>query len=160
MSHDEPDLRHPHGWTGEERRGIDGVTLKLMTEVRVAMENHEKKEESKFTELKAEIRENREESDVRHAEVLNRFNNMQSSTMTLLQTNNNTTNEIHKMFKQAFPEGDVQAHRKAHEAWIEKDKADKDFWVKLKLEVVKWGLLAGAGWAGIALWAAFVQGPK
>lgn len=154
------DLRHPHGWTGEERRSIDGVTLKLMTEVRVAMENHEKKEETKFTELKAEIRETRIESDNRHTEVLDRFNAMQESTMSMLNINNGTTNEIHRMFKEAFPEGDVQAHRKAHEHWIEKDRADKEFWLKLKLEVVKWGVVAMVGWAGIALWTAFVQGPK
>ena len=159
-NHDEPDLRHPHGWTGEERRGIDGITLKLMTEVRVAMEAHERKEEQTFKELKAEIKENRVESDVRHSEVLNRFEHMQKSTMGLLQANNNTTNEIHKMFKEAFPEGDVQAHRKAHENWIKKAEADKEFWLKLKMEVVKWAVVAAAGWAGIALWTAFVQGPK
>ena len=154
------DLTSPHGWTGEERRGIDGITLKLMTEVRVAMEAHEKKEEATFKELKAEIRENRDESDVRHSEVLNRFEHMQKSTMGLLQANNTTVNEIHKMFVKAFPDGDADAHRKAHEHWIEKDKADKEFWLKLKLEVVKWGVVAMVGWAGIALWTAFIQGPK
>ena len=61
------DLAHPQGWTGDERRGIDGITLKLMTEVRVAMEAHERKEEQTFKELKEEIRENRVESDNRHS---------------------------------------------------------------------------------------------
>lgn len=154
------DLTTPHGWTGEERRGVDGITLKLMTEVRIAMEAHEKKEEQKYSEIKAEIKENRTESDARHTEVLGRFTEMQKSTMGLLQANNTTVNEIHKMFKEAFPEGDVQAHRKAHEHWIEKDKADKEFWLKLKLEVVKWGAVALIGWVGIALWTAFIQGPK
>lgn len=154
------DLTQPRGWTGDERRSIDGVTLKLMTEMRLVIENHEKKEAVTFNELKAEIKENRTESDARHTEVLDRFTEMQRSTMALLQTNNTTVNEIHKMFKEAFPEGDVQAHRKAHESWIEKDKADKEFWVKLKGDVIKWAVLAVLGWGGIVLWAAFVQGPK
>ena len=154
------DLTKPQGWTGEDRRGIDGITLKLMTEVRVAMEAHEKKEEATFKELKAEIKENREESDVRHAEVLNRFNHMQTSTMTLLQTNTNTTNEIHKMFLKSFPDGDMDAHRRAHESWIKKADAEKEFWMKLKQNTINWIVVAVLGWGGIALWAAFLQGPK
>ena len=156
---DDRDLARPHGWTGEERRGIDGITLKLMAEVRIAMEASDKKNTDTFKELKAEIRENREESDVRHAEVLNRFGAMQTSTMALLQTNTATTNEVHKMFKEAFPEGDISAHRRAHENWIKKDEADNDFWLNLKKEVVKWGVIAILGWVGIVLWAAFLNGP-
>lgn len=152
------DLTHPLGWTGDERRGLDGIALKLMTEVRIAMVAHEKKEEATFKELKDEIKENRVESDVRHEEVLRRFESMQHSTMTLLQANTGTTNEIHKMFKEAFPGGDVSEHRKAHEHWIAKDLADKEFWLKLKLEVVKWAAVAIVGWAGIALWTAFLKG--
>ncbi len=153
------DLTRPQGWTGEERRGIDGVTLKLMSEVRAAMEAHERKEAATFQELKAEIRENRDESDARHAEVLHRFESMQSSTMVMLQANNTTANEIHKMFKEAFPEGDVAAHRKAHEHWIAKDLAEKEFWLKLKQDVVKWVVIAALSWVGIVIWAAFIKGP-
>lgn len=147
-------------WAGEERRGIDGVTLKLMTEVRIAMEAHEKKEEATFREIKAEIKGNRVESDIRHEEILARFSQMQASTMGLLQTNNSTTNEIHKMFKEAFPEGDVQAHRKAHESWIKKAEADKEFWLKLKQSTVNWIVIAVLSWIGIVLWAAFAHGPN
>lgn len=124
------------------------------------MEVHEKKEEATFKELKNEIRENRVESDQRHSEVLGRFEQMQTSTMNLLHANTSTTNEIHKMFKEAFPEGDVQAHRKAHENWIKKAEADKEFWMKLKQNTVNWVVVALIGWGGIALWAAFLQGPK
>lgn len=53
----------------------------------------------------------------------------------------------------------MNEHRKAHESWIEKDHADKEFWVKLKLEVVKWGVAMVLGWVGIALWTAFLKGP-
>lgn len=154
------DITHPYGWTGEERRGIDGVTLKLMTEVRVAMEAHEKKEEVKYNEIKAEIKENRLESDARHAEVLGRFEQMQSSTMSMLTANNSVATDIHRLFKEAFPEGDVAAHRKAHEQWIKKDNEDRMFWLKLKQSVVNWVVLAIIGWGGIALWTAFLQGPK
>lgn len=156
----EHDLIPSQGWTGGERRGIDGLTLKLMTEVRVAMEAHEKKEAQTFDEIKTDVKQNRVASELRHEEVLGRFEQMQTSTMTLLSANNSTTNEIHKMFKEAFPEGDVQGHRKSHEHWIQKDKDDKEFWLKLKQNTLNWVVIAVLGWMGLALWAAFLQGPK
>lgn len=147
-------------WDGTERRGIDGMTLQLMAEVRKTMETHEKAEKDKFDEIKKVMTENRVASEERHSELTTRFDGMQQSTMTLLQTNNQTVNEIHKLFKLAFPEGDAAGHRKAHEAWIEKERQDKEFWVKLKQHVINWAVLAVVGWGGIGLWALLLQGPK
>lgn len=42
-------------WTGDERRGIDGITLKLMAEVRATMEAHEKMEQRQFTGLQDQV---------------------------------------------------------------------------------------------------------
>jgi hypothetical protein len=150
----------PREWTGDERRGIDGITLKLMAELRAVMEKHEQGENKTFNDIKIEIKDNRNESERRHSEVLDRFAAMQTSTMALLQANTSTTNEIHKLFKEAFPQGDAQAHRKAHEHWIEKDKTDREFWLKLKQNTVNAIVLAAAGWIGLAVWAAFLKGPN
>jgi hypothetical protein len=42
-------------WSGEERRGIDGMTIRLMAEVRAAMEKHEQMEAKQFQELDKRI---------------------------------------------------------------------------------------------------------
>ena len=146
-------------WDGTERRGIDGITLQLMAEVRKAMESHEKAEAGEMHEIKTLIKENKRDSERRHDELGKRFDAMQQSTSALLFDNNKTTTEIHKMFKTAFPDGDGEAHRKAHEAWIEKDKAEREFWIKLKGDAIRWAFIAVAGWAGLALWSAFLKGP-
>ena len=146
-------------FTGQERRSIDGVSLQIMGEVRQVFAEHEKREGETFRGMKEEIQHNRKESDARHCELLERFEGMQNSTTKLLEANQTTVNEIHKMFKKAFPEGDVDAHRKAHEYLMEKDKEDKEFWLKIKQDVVKWVAVAAIGWGGIVLWAAFLKGP-
>ena len=146
-------------WDGTERRGVDGVALQLMVEVRKAMDKHEADEKEVFTEIKDLIKEKDESSKKRHNELSGRFDAMQQSTASLLFENNRTTSEIHKLFKAAFPEGDAESHRKAHESWIAKDKADREFWTKLKGDAIRWVFFAAAGWAGVVLWAAFVKGP-
>ncbi len=147
-------------WDGTERRGIDGLTLQLMTEVRKAMEAHEKAEAGEMHEIKTLIKENKRDSERRHDELGKRFDAMQQSTASLLFENNRTTSEIHKLFKAAFPQGDAESHRKAHEAWMAKEREERAFWLKLKEDVIKWAVVAVLGWGGIALWAAFVKGPQ
>lgn len=146
-------------WDGTERRGVDGIALQLMAEVRKAMEKHEKAEASEMNELKAMIKERDEAGQKRHDDLGKRFDAMQQSTASLLFENNKTTSEIHKLFKAAFPDGDSEAHRKAHERWIEKDKAEREFWIKLKGDAIRWALTAVAAWAVLALWSAFLKGP-
>ena len=158
MMHQTADGRVPE-WDGNERRGIDGITLKLMAEVRAAMEKHEKDEQVVFTEIKEMIKEKDEASEQRHRDLGARFDAMQQSTSALLFENNRTTSEIHKLFKAAFPDGDAESHRKAHEHWIEKDKQDKEFWLDIKKKAVGAAVTAVLLWAGIALWTAFLKGP-
>ena len=146
-------------WDGTERRGVDGIALQLMVEVRKAMDKHEADEKEVFTEIKDLIKEKDESSKQRHNELSGRFDAMQQSTASLLFENNRTTSEIHKLFKAAFPEGDAESHRKAHESWIAKDKAEKEFWLKIKTDAIKTVVVGVMVWAGMALWAAFLKGP-
>ena len=146
-------------WNGEERRGIDGMTLQLMAEMRAMLERHEIMEDKKFEAIKQDIETHTEASERRHGELVRRFDAMQQSSLSLLQANNQTTQEIHKMFKTAFPNGDADSHRRAHEAWMEKDKAEREFWLHLKKQVVGWGATAAIAWAAMLLWAVFIKGP-
>ena len=123
------------------------------------MDKHEEDEREVFTEIKDLIRDNKAESEKRHEELGKRFDAMQQSTSHLLFENNKTTSEIHKLFKAAFPEGDAQAHRKAHEDWIAKSEAERKFWLSIKEKAVASIITGAVLWAGIVLWAAFVKGP-
>ncbi len=67
---------------------------------------------------------------------------------------------ITKLMADAFPQGDLYGHRKAHVAWIEEVEQRTDFYRTLKKKLVEWGLLGFLGWAIYALWTAFLQGPN
>ncbi|MGB4817556.1 MAG: hypothetical protein WBP33_00455, partial [Saprospiraceae bacterium] len=60
----------------------------------------------------------------------------------------------------AFPRGDPDAHRLHHELAIRKAEASASFWQTLATELAKYGLIGFIGWAGYALWKAFLAGPK
>jgi len=60
----------------------------------------------------------------------------------------------------AFPNEDPDGHRLAHEEMIATIRARREFWQKLVFEITKYGLLGALGWAAIALWGAFLKGPK
>lgn len=76
----------------------------------------------------------------------------------------NETVEMKAMLQEAlhasFPEGDADGHRRHHEALIRKAEESAEFWAKMKLEIYKYGLFGFLGWAGYALWQAFLKGPK
>lgn len=146
-------------WDGHERRSIDAITLQLMAEMRKTMERHESREDALLDEIKTMVGDNKKESERRHAELSQRFEQMQQSTHALIFENNRTTSEIHKLFKEAFPDGDAVSHRQSHEKWIAKAEAEERFWLNIKEKAVTAIVIAVIGWAGLALWAAFLQGP-
>lgn len=69
-------------------------------------------------------------------------------------------NEIARVLLRAFPGGDADGHRRHHELAIQKAEASTKFWQTMSTEISKWGLLGFLGWAGFALWKAFLAGPK
>lgn len=67
---------------------------------------------------------------------------------------------VEDILRKALPDGDAEGHRRYHETVIAKIESQKQFYDKLLLELVKYGLLGFAGWAAYALWQAFLKGPK
>lgn len=145
-------------YNGVERRR--DMTLEVMREMREWFEKHEEEEHRKFETIRDEIAETRRSSEDRHGEIVRRMENMSQSTLNVVSEQNRALQEIHSLFKKAFPEGDAEKHRQAHEDWIEKAEEDKVFWRKLKQHVINWAVVAALGWAGIILWAAFLKGPQ
>jgi hypothetical protein len=60
----------------------------------------------------------------------------------------------------AFPNSDPLTHRKGHEAEIAKLEAKTKFYDDLRSAVAKWGLIGILSFASIAIWKAFLVGPK
>lgn len=139
-------------WDGAERRTTFAVaeaeTFNLIMETRVAVEEHKQEMHKQFQDIKEELD--------HHA---NRVEKLSESTLTVIEKQNSLIKEIRDAFTKAFPEGDAESHRKAHEAWIEKDKADQEFWLKLKQNTINWIVIAILSWVGLVVWGAFVQGP-
>ena len=67
---------------------------------------------------------------------------------------------ITTLMSDAFPAGDLHGHKRAHAAWIEEVEERTDFYRNMKKKLVEWGLLGFLGWAGYALWQAFLLGPR
>lgn len=148
-------------WNGiNSRKQADYIFLELMVETRKMMGDHERREESTFQALRDELLHTRSESEHRHEELTKRFDSMMQSTLSLINANNTTTQEIHKLFKLAFPEGDVEAHRRAHEAWNAKATKEEEFWLDIKKKAVGAVVTAVVLWVGVELWGAIVAGPK
>lgn len=139
-------------WPGPERRvefaAADEETFNLIMDTRVVVEEHKKEMQQQFKEM-------REELD-NHA---HRVEKLSESTLTVIEKQNALIKELKDAFVKAFPEGDAESHRKAHEEWIEKDRADKEFWIKLKQNTINWVVIAILSWVGLVLWGAFIQGP-
>lgn len=139
-------------WPGPERRvefaAADEETFNLIMDTRVVVEEHKKEMQQQFKEM-------REELD-NHA---HRVEKLSGSTLTVIEKQNALIKELKDAFVKAFPEGDAESHRKAHEEWIEKDRADKEFWIKLKQNTINWVVIAILSWVGLVLWGAFIQGP-
>ena len=139
-------------WSGPERRvefaATDAETFNLITDTRAAVEEHKKEMQQQFKEMKEELD--------NHA---HRLEKLSESTLSMLQKQNTLIKELKDAFVKAFPDGDAESHRKAHEEWIEKDRADKEFWVKLKQNTINWVVIAILSWVGLVLWGAFIQGP-
>ena len=139
-------------WSGPERRAefatTEAETFNLIMDTRVVVEEHKKEMQQQFKEM-------REELD-NHA---HRVEKLSESTLTVIEKQNALIKELKDAFVKAFPEGDAESHRKAHEEWIEKDRADKEFWVKLKQNTINWVVIAILSWVGLVLWGAFIQGP-
>lgn len=54
---------------------------------------------------------------------------------------------------------DYLGHAAAHRAWIDAQRARRDFWQKMTFELTKWGLLGFLGWLLVqVLWPAIVKG--
>ncbi len=62
--------------------------------------------------------------------------------------------------ERAFPAGDPDGHRKAHEASIQAYEARAEFWKKMAFEITKYGLFGLLGWLTYVIWTAFLQGPQ
>jgi len=66
---------------------------------------------------------------------------------------------ITSLMREAFPEGDPDGHRRHHELVIKQAEARAKFWEKMRDALVQYGLLGFVGWAGYAVWKAFLMGP-
>lgn len=140
-------------WDGKERRrsasGEDAETFNLIIDTRQAVEEHKQEMQQQFRELKNELD--------NHA---TRVERLSESTLTVIEKQNILIRDLKDAFNKAFPDGDAESHRRAHEDWLEKDKADREMWAKLKQNTINWVVIALLSWVGLVLWGAFVQGPK
>ena len=59
----------------------------------------------------------------------------------------------------AFPDGDPDGHRKAHESQMRAIEARAEFWKKMLFEITKYGVIGVVGWLAIKVWTAFLAGP-
>jgi len=142
-----------------ERRQTDKDTYSLIAETRQKTEDLEKTMSEKIDDLKDELDAHIGRSESRHKELTDKIEALSHSTLSAVTGINQIATETHKLLKSAIPNGDADGHRKAHERWIKKDEQDEKFWYDIKRHAVQWVVVAVLGWAGLALWTAFLKGP-
>lgn len=108
--------------------------------------------------------------DAMVVQLLAMIDNLYNEVVKHIQSEQGTVNEIvssirHleekvELLSSAFPGGNHQAHREYHELLIENIRARKEFWKKLTADLIRLGVIGFLVWAGIALWRAFLTGPK
>ena len=134
-------------------------TLEVVQVMKEWLDKHEEEEREIYREIKADIMKTREDSEKRHDATISRLEQLSKSTLAVVNEQNRALKEIHALFKSAFPDGNGEAHRLAHEKWIKKAEQEEEFWMDVKKKVVGWAAVAIIGWVGIAIWAAFLRGP-
>ena len=66
---------------------------------------------------------------------------------------------INGVFERAFPEGDPEGHRLHHELVIKREEERVEFWMAMRKEIGKWGLIGVLGFIIVSMWHTFLQGP-
>lgn len=143
-----------------QRRAEDIMSFQLMQETRQMVKEIEQAMEAKFDALTNEIHVHRQQSEHRHEEMARRLEQISNSTVNALSEQSRLVKGLTETVNHAFPDGDVEKHRIAHEKWIKKAEKDEEFWLDVKKKAVGSVVTALVLWAGIVLWTAFVQGPK
>jgi hypothetical protein len=125
----------------EDRRGEAGIILRTMDATQKLLATHNVEELERMRLLDA------------------RINDMQER-MTSIVTLIDKYMETHNHVLNAFPAGDIVAHKEAHEAWIKETERRAEFWRNMKMELAKWGLIGFTGWVLIQLWHGALKGPQ
>ena len=124
-------------------------TFNLIMETRQAVEEHKEEMNRQFVSIQREL-------DL-HA---TRVERLSESTLSVVEKQNTLIKSLQGTIVKAFPDGDPETHRRLHEEWSDKDKAEREMWAKLKQNTINWGVIAILSWVGLVVWGAFVQGPK
>lgn len=146
-------------WDGIDRRS-EGITLGVIKEMREWLTEHEKEEFAKHEAIREELNALKETTNSQHLETLNRISEANHSTLAVVNQQNAIIREVHSMFKNAFIDGDPVKHRLVHEHQEKREKEVADTWTKLKQHIINWAAVAIIGWGGVAIWLAFLNGPK
>lgn len=147
------------GYAGPERRVTDIAAFQLMAETRQKTLDLEKMMTDKINQVKEELDTHMLKSEQRHMELMRSMDELKQSTLAAIMGINNLVEENRKMFYRSVPDGDIDAHRHAHEEWVKKEEKSDKFYTELKTNTIKGLLLLASGWILATLWSGFLQGP-
>lgn len=145
-------------WSGEERRSaplhiinyVEGRVREHTEHVEKILRDHIAEEMLRFGEIRDSLEGSRKGSEFRHAELVaqitayrDRVENLESA---FIETDHGGL--------------DVLGHRQDHSM----RKTTAEWWDSVKksstTKVIEYSLVAVLAWAGIAMWNAFLKGPK
>ena len=67
---------------------------------------------------------------------------------------------VEHVYERSFPAGDPDGHKHHHELVIKREEERLEFWMAMKKELTKWGLVGVLSFLAYAAWTAFLLGPK
>lgn len=143
-----------------QRRAEDAAAFQLMQDTKIMVKELEGVMEAKFDSFSSELFQQRQQSQDRHDVIAQRIDHLSTSTINALQEQSKLIKELQGHLREAFVNGDFREHREEHQIWNDKQKADKEFWLDIKKKAYSTVITGILVWAGVVLWAAFVNGPK
>ena len=145
-------------WTGQERRSaplhiinyIDGRMREHTERVEKILRDHIAEEMLPFGEIQSALKESREGSEARHAELV-----------AQITAHRSRVEHLESAFIETDHGGlDVIGHKQDHSM----RKTTAEWWDSVKksstTKVIEYTLVAVLAWVGIAMWNAFLKGPK
>lgn len=140
-------------WDGKDRRNPEGLLIAVMNQVSTQVEEVEKRHEERYNILDKKLGNLQQSLDSwlekEPHSILTKCEQMIDEMIPTHPENQDAS--LHEKRKE---------HRQAHSKWIADVHQEMALWRKVREEVTKWAVISALGFAAIAIWKLFLQGPQ
>jgi len=135
------------------RRSSDSLVVTVLAHVTDMFKNHTTDEMLRYSEIQADIKESRKQSEERHLSLTAKLEEFIRHQML-----------CHvapcEHLKKAVPEENFDGHRDYHQDVIAATRERKELYAYIKRVVLTGAIMSVGGWLLVLVWKGFLIGPK